>query len=836
MSALPILFGALKEEEDRMRQLELPRARAGAICFALALAGSSMAQRDGRGEQPLVPPPELSQRLAPLEGDSGLLFNGGDEPAIVFTDEIAIEDAEWIRLRFRTVLLNGDVDRGSGAILRITSLEDGGVQVLDARSALEWRNTTAYFNGGELRIEVIQYPNTPPSRIVYDFAWVGEPPVGIASQCGSTDDRVLSNDPRSARALPVGCTVFMIDDANGCFLTAGHCASGGSLDVVQFNVPLSNSNGSLNHPPPEDQYAVDESSVQFTNGGVGNDWSYFGCFPNSITGLTPFQAQGASYFMAEAPPPVTGQPIRITGYGVDSTPAQNNQVQQTHAGPFVAHTGTRLQYQTDTEGGNSGSGVQDDGEQLIVGIHTHGGCQTGGGGANSGTAVDHAGLQNALDNPLGVCRPGLAFNYPSGRPEVIDPSGGVAFVVEVSGQSGGEPQPGTGVLHYDTGSGFESTPMNEVSQNVYEAIFPAIPCGTVVRYYVSAETSTGFIITDPLTAPATFFSAISATSSAAIFADDFEDDLGWTVENINLTDGPWERGVPAGDGSRGDPTTDFDGSGRCFVTDNVAGNSDVDGGPTRVTSPLIDLSDHTSATLSYARWFYNDDNDIDRLDVHASSDGGGTWALIESVPHASGWVERSIQLEDFIALTSQVRLRFSATDNPNNSVTEAGIDAVSISVFECGGTTELTDVAVVFGTLLSGGLPEILASDDSHLEARSAFGFSALEPNLIDLRVGAQTTDLSAASIDLGYEARIAQPNGTLRLRLRNWSTNQFQQVGQFGIGQTEQLFTVNGANAANRIRQSDGRIEVSARMSVVATFAATGFRCFVDWVDVQVN
>jgi len=46
-----------------------------------------------------------------------------------------------------------------------------------------------------------------------------------------------------------------------------------------------------------------------------------------------------------------------------------------------------MRYQTDTEGGNSGSPVIDDATGVAVGVHTHGGCTTGGGGNNSGTST-----------------------------------------------------------------------------------------------------------------------------------------------------------------------------------------------------------------------------------------------------------------------------------------------------------------------------------------------------------------------------------------------------------------------------------------------------------------
>ena len=39
-------------------------------------------------------------------------------------------------------------------------------------------------------------------------------PDGDRSICGPTDDRELSDDPRSARAVPIGCTAWLFNDAN----------------------------------------------------------------------------------------------------------------------------------------------------------------------------------------------------------------------------------------------------------------------------------------------------------------------------------------------------------------------------------------------------------------------------------------------------------------------------------------------------------------------------------------------------------------------------------------------------------------------------------------------
>ena len=362
------------------------------------VSGTAMAQ--------VAPIPEI---VVDARLDSGVVMNEDQEPAVIYTGVIQRATAPWIRLRFDEVQLAGDPAIGNGSYLRITSAADGGWQRLDANSIEQWGNTSAYFNGDLLTIELIAYPGTGPNRITMSSIWIGEGEFSPATICGPTDDRVLSNDPRSGRLMSIGCSAWLYNNGAGCFGTAGHCISAStSTAVMQFNVPLSNPNGSVNHPHPDHQYPVQQASIQSTgSGGTGNDAAMFGCFPNSNTGLTPLQAQGAMYTLRVPAPSPAGQ-IRITGYGTTSgtqgTPREWSQVQKTHVGNFTALTGNRLQYTADTTGGNSGSPVILESTGEVIGVHTHGGC-TSSGGANSGTATQHTAWTNYRDNPRGVCIP-----------------------------------------------------------------------------------------------------------------------------------------------------------------------------------------------------------------------------------------------------------------------------------------------------------------------------------------------------------------------------------------------------------------------------------------------
>ncbi len=328
--------------------------------------------------------------------DSGVHDNASPFTELVFQQAVDFGDVAWFRLLFDGAFL--DV----GSYVRITSFADGVVQELDAVTFGEWKGSSAFFNGGSGRLALYAGAGTTGNFFRTREAIVGAPPGPIPETlCSGTDDRVTDTRNGIARMVTLslnGPCSGTIVTAAGCLFSAGHCV--GTFGIAQFNVPSSNANGTMQHPGVEDQYIVDPSSIVFTNGGQGNDYGYFTCFPNTQTGLTAVEAEGVFYPLASELPPV-GTILRVTGFGLDN--GADNNTQQTDVGEYVGNAGHTIHHRVDTTGGNSGSSVVIDATDEVIGIHTHGGCDVGPETFNSGTAITHPALQPELiccDPPL----------------------------------------------------------------------------------------------------------------------------------------------------------------------------------------------------------------------------------------------------------------------------------------------------------------------------------------------------------------------------------------------------------------------------------------------------
>ncbi len=237
-------------------------------------------------------------------------------------------------------------------------------------------------------------------------------------------------------------------------------------------------------------------------------------------------------------------------------------------------------------------------------------------------------------------------------------------------------------------------------------VLPSCPSPEMVDLDISISAASGYETT------------LVTTLAIGPWFDDVEDDRGWTCGAIedDAGSGHWVRAEPIGTEYSGQPcqpdadhTTDPGIT--CFVTANgsvggSAGEADVDGGSTTLLSPVFDLSDATSATLGYWRWYTNDlgnnpGEDYWTVDVTAD---GENWAHLEyTTESANSWNEFTFNVGDYVAFSDRFQVRFIATDESPGSLVEAAVDDFTLDVVRVPVTDAETAAVIAATGLVSVG-------------------------------------------------------------------------------------------------------------------------------------
>ncbi|RMH16088.1 MAG: serine protease [Acidobacteria bacterium] len=647
------------------------------------------------------------------DGDAGKASS-----RLVVEDVIAVPGSPWIQLHFSAAEL------GRRSYLEIRSLADGASQRLDAAALRQWQNRSAYFNGDAVEVRLYAGAGDRGVKVEIEQVVVGEWAFGSKSICG-VDNRVASSEPRVGRIDPIGCTGWIV--SNGKLLTAGHCLAGGSSNAtLSFNVPPSLPDGTVQFPGPEDQYSINQSSFQFVNGGVGNDWGIFSVFNNAQTGLQPIQAQGSFAVRQDLGP----ANIRITGFGVDD--GTTNQTNQTHVGPNAGSSGTTMRYATDTTGGNSGSPVIDEATGEAVGIHTHGGC-TSSGGNNSGTSFFNSQLWDAL----GITNPGPVVDCPAGAIDFdllpLTSYSNQNASNNVTVEDDGDILLLTGNTWVRSTQSFTITP-----DTVIDFLFSSSSQGEIHAIGFDEDdtlnnaprhfqfwgtqnwTGTGKIDLTPKYSGAGEFQSytvpvgqsytgtmrlvftndkdsgtldnqgrfacvvIREEVSACDVREDFEAGAGGWTTSGTCTTGTFVTGTPDAV-TNGGVTTQVggaqSGANALFTQPNTggAGTDDVDGGECIATSPTYSVSQASNVSI----WYFHgqrdagDDPGGDFFVLERSIDGGAFQAMVSigDVTRNAAWTEATTTVP--AGSTIQFRVRASDGAGPGDLV-EAGVDNLTI--------------------------------------------------------------------------------------------------------------------------------------------------------------
>lgn len=178
------------------------------------------------------------------------------------------------------------------------------------------------------------------------------------------------------------------------------------------------------------------------------------------------------------------------------------------------------------------------------------------------------------------------------------------------------------------------------------------------------------------------------------YSDYFDLDLGWTVSG-SVTSGDWERAEPVGtvfNNLESNPELDADDCGeQAFITGNgggAAGNDDVDGGTTTLTSPIFDLTGYGNPYVTFDRWFFNNGgNNAPNDSLVVTLSNGTTTVKIDFAtandPNTSAWASKNIRVEDYLSRSAFMQLKVRTMDLPDGHIVEGGFD--NFLVYDEGG-------------------------------------------------------------------------------------------------------------------------------------------------------
>ena len=171
------------------------------------------------------------------------------------------------------------------------------------------------------------------------------------------------------------------------------------------------------------------------------------------------------------------------------------------------------------------------------------------------------------------------------------------------------------------------------------------------------------------------------------YEDDFTFDFDWTKGGSAST-GDFERVVPLESTFMNQSTclgedlsNDF--GDLCYVTGNGGdgGQNDIDDGTVILESPSMDLSNFATATIDYSVYFWvgggNGGPTNDSLFVTLSNNLETKQVAVYG-SSLSDWTTNTLNIEDHISLTNDVRITFASGDSNPGHIVEAMVDGIYV--------------------------------------------------------------------------------------------------------------------------------------------------------------
>lgn len=380
-----------------------------------------------------------------------------------------------------------------------------------------------------------------------------------------------------------------------------------------------------------------------------------------------------------------------------------------------------------------------------------------------------------------------------------NPATSIPITASATAQSSGPCTLSGGNLFWRTASSQSwNTSSMTYSNPTLTGSIPGQPAGTIVEYYIEVG---------GLTSPSGItggniphYIMVGFTPNSNLY-DDMGDAQGWgnwNIQSLGNTSGTWIIDIPIPSYTNPSAQTGLvqvgtqatPGGQYCAVTANASnasqsiGTADIDAGTTRLESPVFSLSGFTNPAITYYRSFSNNSGSNPGTDpwvAEISNDNGSTWTKVEHTYYSDvNWRRFAFKVLDYTTLTSQMKVRFTASDStiaalPNNgqSVSEAAMD--EFQVWDGPLTTgildpEIATVVVVFPNPSSNNAVISFSFDSEQeisLAITNALGQIIWHKDLGMLKEGSWSYTIDVRNFSAGiYQLHIKSPSGTVSRKL----------------------------------------------------------------------
>ncbi len=217
--------------------------------------------------------------------------------------------------------------------------------------------------------------------------------------------------------------------------------------------------------------------------------------------------------------------------------------------------------------------------------------------------------------------------------------------------------------------------------------------GRTYAWEVEAFEENAAIFSSGRSAPSAF-TTVADSIRQVVFADDFDDDLGWELGGDAAT-GAWVRADPVRtvDGNALAQPGSCGGGLSCMITgqnpDALIDSEDVSGGVTWILSPAFDLSSGVAASVQLRRFFYQSVDGpstslrVELLRPDPAEPGGYAVEPLEVLDDAASALGANLwHAREHVSCAPQLgpgmRLRISASDG-GDGILEAAIDSVVVN-------------------------------------------------------------------------------------------------------------------------------------------------------------